>query len=66
MDIGDMYFSCVHCGHTVYGQVPAVSVAPAQSQWKPRQPADRAAVRRRQIAKERARAARRAGAVQAA
>jgi len=58
MDIGEMYYSCVHCGHTVYGQVPSVQVVPTESRWQGRQPEDRADVRRRLIAKEKARAAR--------
>lgn len=60
MDIGEIYYSCVHCGHTVYGQPKMAEVVPVESRWQGRQPEDRAAVRRRLIAKERARAARRA------
>lgn len=60
MDIGEVYYSCVHCGHTVYGQPKMVEVVPVESRWQGRQPEDRATVRRRLIAKERARAARRA------
>ena len=59
MDIGEMYYSCVHCGHTVYGDVPSEKVVQAESRWQGRQPEDRADVRRRLIHKERARAARR-------
>ncbi|MGE3960688.1 MAG: hypothetical protein AB7F65_03300 [Dehalococcoidia bacterium] len=62
MDIGEIYFSCVHCGHTVYGSVPSVSVVRTEARWQGRQPEDRAAVRRRLIAKEKAKAARRVAA----
>jgi len=58
MDIGEIYYSCVHCGHTVYGLPPSVSAVPVESRWQGRQAEDRATVRRRQIAKERARARR--------
>jgi len=58
MDIGEIYYSCVHCGHTVYGQVPSVQAAPTEARWQGRKPEDRADVRRRLIAKEKARAAR--------
>lgn len=60
MDVGEIYYSCVHCGHTVYGSLPSVNVVPRESRWEGRQPEDRAAVRRRMIAKEKAKAARRA------
>lgn len=59
MDIGEVYYSCVHCGHTVYGKVPSETAAHADSRWQGRQAEDRADVRRRLIAKDRARAARR-------
>ena len=62
MDIGVVYFSCVHCGHTVSGKPAVASVVPTESRWQVRQPEDRATVRRRQIAKQRAKAARRADA----
>lgn len=62
MDIGEMYFSCVHCGHIVYDKPALAVVTPVESRWQGLQPADRATVRRRQIARERAKAARRAGA----
>lgn len=60
MDIGEMYFSCVHCGHTVYGDVPSTDVVQIEARWEGRKPEDRQAVRRRLIAKEKAKAARRA------
>ena len=59
-DIGEQYYSCVHCGHTVYGALPKVAVVLPEAHWQGKEPEDRAIVRRRQIARERARAARRA------
>lgn len=62
VDVGETYHSCVQCGHTVYGSVPAVTAVPEESRWQGPEVADRSAVRRRLIAKERGRAARRAAA----
>ncbi|MCK9496033.1 MAG: hypothetical protein M0R75_11140 [Dehalococcoidia bacterium] len=59
-DIDEVYFSCVHCGYASYGDsAPLAPVTPPAERWRVREPADRATVRRRQIARERARAARR-------
>ncbi len=61
-DIGETYRSCVQCGHVVYGSRFEVAPGSARrateqsSRWRPRQAADRSAVRRRQIARARARA----------
>ncbi|MCK9486984.1 MAG: hypothetical protein M0R73_09875 [Dehalococcoidia bacterium] len=55
-DIGDTYHSCVQCGYVMYGRAPATVEVTRQRQWRPRQPADRSTVRRRQIARARARA----------
>lgn len=62
MDIDEIYYSCVHCGHAVYGKPERTSVPVVETRWRGREPEDRATVRRRQIARERARARRAAAA----
>lgn len=57
-DLGDTYQSCVQCGYVAYGNVAVAPLRTAPRAWKPRQAADRSLVRRRQIARQRARAAR--------
>lgn len=61
-DIGETYFSCVQCGHVVYGRIPTVSPVPAQVSWHSREATDRSEVRRRQRLRERERTARRSAA----
>jgi hypothetical protein len=55
-DIGETYFSCVQCGNTIYSDPAKLTALPAPSRWQGPEVADRADVRRRLIAKERARA----------
>ena len=62
MDIGETYHSCVQCGHVVYGEASPVSGLRTETRWQRPEAADRAAVRRKLIAKERAKANRRAAA----
>ena len=62
-DIGDSYQSCVQCGHVVYGRLQAPPRVQPEPRWSPRQAADRSAVRRRQIARAKARARASEGAV---
>lgn len=61
-DIGETYLSCVQCGNTIYEDLPNVTALPVEARWRGPEVADRAAVRRRLIAKERAKAARSAAA----
>lgn len=61
-DIGEAYHSCVQCGHIAYGQLPTPAAAEDERRWQSPQPLDRSTVRRRQLVRERARAARRAAA----
>ena len=58
-DIGETYFSCVQW-NTLYSDPAKLTALPAQSRWQGPEVADRADVRRRLIAKERARATSRA------
>jgi ribosomal protein L37AE/L43A len=54
-DVGDRYYSCVQCGHVIYGEVPQPAVAAAtrgRSEWPVA--ASRADVRRNQIRKRNA------------
>jgi len=62
LDVGETYHSCVQCGHVLYGTPPTPAEADAATRWQGRAPADRSLVRRRQIVRERERAARRAAA----
>jgi hypothetical protein len=61
-DVGETYHSCVQCGHVVYGVLHEASTADVSGRWQGLAPADRSLVRRRQIVRERQRAARRAAA----
>lgn len=62
-DVGDTYHSCVQCGHVAYGSITVVPEVDRPPRWRPRQAADRSVVRRRQIARARARARQTEGAV---
>lgn len=61
-DIGDVYHSCVQCGHVIYGAVPEPATealhAVEARQWP--EATDRVAVRRRQIRRAKELAARKA------
>lgn len=61
-DVGETYHSCVQCGHVVYGRLPVVAPVPESTRWHGVEAADRATVRRRQLRRDRARAARQSAA----
>lgn len=61
-DVGDTYYSCVQCGNTLYESPSTLTALPAAGRWQGPEVADRSAVRRRLIAKERALSSRRAAA----
>jgi uncharacterized Zn finger protein (UPF0148 family) len=57
-DVGDVYYSCVQCGHVAYGRLPAATPMTPSENWQVAEAADRGAVRRRQLRRDRERAAR--------
>ena len=59
-DVGDTYFSCLQCGHTLYENPAAVEAEPEfagvdGARWP--EPVDRSLVRRRQLRQMRKKAA---------